>query len=366
MERDAVRLAYRPLPDAEETRPHYPALDGLRGIAVLLVISAHLGFRSTALGWMGVPLFFALSGFLITGILLRTRERPDYFRRFYWRRALRIFPIYYLYIAVCLVAGMAGGLPVSDLWLSAIYVQNYRVPGAVWQVPPFFGGHTWSLAVEEQFYLLWPLVALLLPARRLLGLSVVLIAGALAFRFWAHGVTNDPARWIQYGWLPSNMDCLAAGAVVAILHAQDRLRRHHMAALVAIAGAGLTALVLNTSWDEWQTSDLWLQPRANVLVNTALALTSAGLVGYCALVPVRFLSVNPLKSVGRISYGLYLYHLPVFWCVDRLLGEGHVFRNAAIKVAATYAVSWVSWTLIETRFLHGRGGARTSAPEPAR
>ena len=350
-----------PAGERDATKPYYPALDGLRGIAVLLVISAHLPFRATVLGWMGVPLFFALSGFLITGILLRSRDRANYFSTFYKRRALRIFPIYYAFIAVSLIAGALYSFPVSGLWAAAIYVQNYRIPGADSHVPPFFGGHTWSLAVEEQFYLLWPLVVRRVPAASLGKLCLALVFGSLAFRFWAHLATQDPAMWILYGWLPSNIDCLAAGALIAVLDAGHRLRREWLAGVAFAGGAALLFLVLHTSWDEWQTSNLWLRPGINVLVNSALAVTCSALVGFCAQTPIRILSMQPLKYVGRISYGLYLFHIPVFWCVERMLPASPIVQSI-VKVAATFSVASLSWVLVESPLLARRETARALAP----
>ena len=337
---------------AAEIRPHYPALDGLRGIAVLGVVLCHLLFRPLTFGWMGVPLFFVLSGFLITGILLRTRERPDYFRRFYWRRALRIFPIYYLYLVGSLVIGLLLAYPVGDLGFAALYLHNHRVPGYIWQMPEFFGGHTWSLAVEEQFYLLWPLTVWVLSARNIVRLSTVLFFAALVFRFWAHGVTEDPARWIQYGWLPANIDCLASGAIIAVLHHENRLRRGWAVALVTGAGTLLLLLIVQTSMDEWQTSELWLQPRINVLLNTLLALTCAGIVAFSVLVPLRYLSTGPLTHFGRISYGLYLWHVPVFWVFPLFVLPGrHIYLVALLKLLAAWLVAWVSWRFFESKLI---------------
>ncbi len=335
--------------------PYYPALDGLRGIAVLAVMATHLLYRPFALGWMGVPLFFALSGFLITGILLRSRARPGYFRRFYKRRVLRIFPIYYLFVVVSLVVGTYLTMHTKDLWRAAIYIQNYRVPGHPQQVPSFFGGHTWSLAVEEQFYLLWPLLVGVLSTRWLLRCCVVLVVGALGFRLVAFSVSNDPALWVLYGWLPANIDCLACGAIVAILHHEGRLRPGPALWCLALGALVLAVLVLRLSWDDWQTSDIWLHVRANVLLNTALGVMCAGAVGYFALRPAWPLTGIVLKRIGRISYGLYLYHVPVYWTVDRLLRHHLVhWGRTPIKLVATFVIATLSWELIERRLLAKR------------
>lgn len=345
----------RTLAPALDARPYYPALDGLRGLAVLAVMACHTLYRPLALGWMGVPLFFALSGFLITGILLRAKDEPHYFRTFYKRRAVRIFPIYYLFVAVSFIVGTYLAMPTKDLWRAVIYIQNYRIPGEPQQIPGFFGGHTWSLAVEEQFYLIWPLLAWWLSPRALLRCCLVLVAGALAFRLYAFETSGDPGLWILYGWLPSNIDCLASGAIVAVLYHEGRLRPGPLAWGMAAGAAALLALILNLSWDAWQTSDIWLHVRANVLLNTALGVLCAAAVGYFALRPWRPLTMGWLTRVGRVSYGMYLYHVPVYWTVDRFLGTtlAHWYRTP-IKFVATYLVAELSWRLLESRLLAKR------------
>ncbi|HEY5944417.1 MAG TPA: acyltransferase [Kofleriaceae bacterium] len=338
----------------EPAPPYYPALDGLRGIAVLGVMACHTLYRPFVLGWMGVPLFFALSGFLITGILLRTKDRPDYFRRFYKRRALRIFPIYYLFVLVSFIAGTLLSMPTHDLWRAVIYIQNYRIPGEPQQIPGFFGGHTWSLAVEEQFYLMWPLLVWLLSRTWLLRVCVALVIGSLVFRLWAFETSHDPGLWILYGWLPSNIDQLAAGAIVAILYEEKRLEPRMLLAAM-ITGAGLLAfLILRLPYDAWQTSDIWLHVPANVLLNTALAVMCAAGVGFFTLRPMLPWTWPPLQYVGRISYGMYLYHIPVYWIVWRLSGDLHHFYQTPIKVVATFIVAALSWHFIERRLLGKR------------
>ena len=338
----------------EPPPPHYPALDGLRGIAVLGVMACHTLYRPFVLGWMGVPLFFALSGFLITGILLRTKERPDYFRRFYKRRALRIFPIYYLFLIVTVIVGTYYAMPTKDLWRAAIYIQNYRIPGVPQAIPGFFGGHTWSLAVEEQFYLMWPLLVWLLSRAWLMRACVVLVIGSLAFRLWAFETSEDPGLWILYGWLPSNIDALACGAIVAILHHEGRLSQRVMLIFMLAGGAALGFLIVRLPYNAWQTSDIWLHVRANTFLNTALGVMCAAGVGYFALRPMAPWTWKPLMHVGRISYGLYLYHIPMYYLVWRICGDLTHWIQTPIKVLATFTVAELSWRLIERRLLAKR------------
>jgi len=205
-------------------RGHMPALDGLRGIAILLVLAHGFDVIQTRggpghdvdlvldVGWIGVQLFFVLSGFLITGILLDTRSSPHYFRKFWVRRALRIFPLYY---GVLLVAALFGHGSIY-LWT---YTNNFAT--AFGHGDPTFP-HFWSLAVEEQFYLLWPLVVWLVARRGVVALSVALSALAIASRIYARH------RWgyeAAYEFTPCRMDALAIGAGTAALIRSDRWRR---------------------------------------------------------------------------------------------------------------------------------------------
>ena len=185
-------------------------------------LPAKIYFATAATGWVGVTLFFALSGFLITGILLDTRDRPHAWRTFTVRRALRIFPLYYVALATAfLVLAPVGALPA---WLlpdesHQVWYWTYLVN---WSEPFGLGGpgfgHFWSLAVEEQFYLLWPLVALSLGSRRLAAVSAILVAVALGARVailegpW----TADVASSAIYRFTICRWDALALGAIVAI------------------------------------------------------------------------------------------------------------------------------------------------------
>jgi peptidoglycan/LPS O-acetylase OafA/YrhL len=222
-----------PLPDLGG---HVPALDGLRGLAILLVLMNNLYpgypdryadrivylFSNT--GWSGVDLFFVLSGFLITGILYDSRGTRHYFKTFYARRFLRIFPLAYLYLALIflVVARVAPLTPheardlASSEWWYWAYLANWKIAfhGIGSQLEPTM---FWSLAVEEQFYLLWPLVVALLDRRRLVALCIGMIVAALALRIGWHII--DPgkqAREALYVLTPARMDGLAMGALLAI------------------------------------------------------------------------------------------------------------------------------------------------------
>jgi peptidoglycan/LPS O-acetylase OafA/YrhL len=339
-------------------RGFMPQLDGLRAFAVAGVLVHHLlrddillttPFGVT-LGLLGVRLFFVLSGFLITGILLKGRDAidggsahlPHVLRQFYLRRTLRIFPLYYLVLALALMFGdteVREQLP----WL-ATYTYNFWI-SAVGFFPKAFS-HFWSLCVEEQFYLLWPWMILLAPRRWLVPLTLAMIAIAPAFRAVAWELELREVAF--YALTPSSFDALGIGALLAIV-SRDRgdgiggepwLRNAALASAVlaivlpivsehlrAIYGETLVALVF-----------AWLVARA-----------STGFGG----VVRHVLEAKPILYLGRISYGIYVYHLlipEVFGPVLKALGADLAPKGPAeflIYSSLTVAVASASWFAIE-------------------
>ena len=219
---------------------HLPALDGVRGLAVLIVIIHNAGWIAgsseqfiiklftaiTAMGWTGVSLFFALSGLLITGILLDSRGHNGFFRSFYLRRTLRIFPLYYAFVAgiVFVAAPLAWSAEwAADVrtgqWPYWLYVSNWTQP---FKIDVHGMTHLWSLAVEEQFYLIWPLLAYALGRRGLAKLAVAMIVTAPIIRYGlrAGGLPIDATYFFTF----ARWDALAAGALLAAMIRDDRER----------------------------------------------------------------------------------------------------------------------------------------------
>jgi peptidoglycan/LPS O-acetylase OafA/YrhL len=206
-------------------RQHYPALDGLRGVAILLVVFLHnFGFMNYFFfGWLGVDLFFVLSGFLITEILLRTVGKPGFLKNFYARRVLRIFPLFYLTLVICLLLLpsikslnlQANYYTDNQLWLWT-YLQNW-----LYVIKEPYGDklllHTWSLAVEEQFYLLWPLLILIIRRPKHLlwvMMSILILVGIARYIIWSYKV-EDLAYSSLYTF--TRIDGLCIGSMVALL-----------------------------------------------------------------------------------------------------------------------------------------------------
>jgi peptidoglycan/LPS O-acetylase OafA/YrhL len=374
-----------------EAQRHMPELDGIRGLAILGVLCSHGVALAAALApvsvlqvavrlvltplWGGVDLFFALSGFLITGILLRTRRNSNYFSSFYGRRVLRIFPIYYLVLISTVLAGhfsahVAAFLPPT---LSAratffLYLQNWP---AVWHGGKIVGGIWgiyWSLAVEEQFYLVWPVVVLLLPESAITAVCCFGLAGALPLRLLlaSHG---------DYGlaeFTPSRIDGLLAGAACAVFLYRYRKPLPSPSIVAAAAtGVAIMAYIAVFHTAEFGNPGRWM----TTVGITAYALLSGALIAasqhpYPAL--RRALRLGWLRTAGKYSYGMYVYHLLVFLPVRQyLLSRGasiHLsFATALLLVLAEMVVVFLiakfSYDYFESRVLQLRSYFN---PAPAR
>lgn len=355
-----------------------PQLDGLRAIAVLLVCWHHWMPRRyhAGINWgsTGVDLFFVLSGFLITGILLACRLPIEAgtqgvgftARRFYARRFLRIFPLYYAVLALASVA-----LTLEPGILVSLWTYTFNLWGA-WRgmLSGTWVSHFWSLAVEEQFYLVWPWVILCTPRRALTPIVAATIAiGPLSRALlFAAGAPFDAMRMVT----PSCLDLLAAGALAAVLverHGLENvLRSRHARALGLLGGVlfawgaviqvngphanGASQLEVLVVYSRWPFFT-WLVLRA-----------AQGFHGTLA----RLLESRPLAFVGRVSYGVYVFHAFALG-LDRLgLAALHPLLRCVVYLAFTLAVSWLSWTFFESRLnaLKDRFPYARSADDAAR
>ena len=391
---------------APDPGAHVPALDGLRGVAVLLVLAFHFAhidgdggvveralLGATRSGWAGVDLFFVLSGFLITGILLDARGSPGYFRAFYLRRVLRIFPLYYAYLAVLFLV-LPALVPAVDVkaetqgWLWAYLGNILFAREGGFQASPYTG-HFWSLAVEEQFYLLWPFLVWFLPRRRLAWLCLGFVAGAFALRFAIHRTTFNATA--AYVLTPARLDALAMGALVAIAAREPawwpRVRRGAPwvlgAAAIAVAAVWVRRGGLfggDPAVQVWAFGPL-------AAGFAALLVLAVGGRGSSSL--SRGLACPMLRTAGKYSYGLYVLHYPVFLGLEatgltsaalaaRLGGRlAGIAAFASIAGAITLAGALLSWNLLEKRFLRwkdlvpygrppGAGSAESHRASPAR
>ena len=359
---------------------HLPALDGVRGLAIALVVLVHAtallrdvpGTRLLQYGWIGVDLFFVLSGFLITRILLETRETPRYFRRFYVRRGLRVWPLYFAYLAAALLLvhalafllrarlhGAAPGGPlaiVTPVWMYALLVQNLD-PGSVFCYRDFMAV-TWSLCIEEHFYLLWPLFVRRLTPRVLwAGLLAVMLLSPVA-RLLAltrlRGVPGDVWQQTIYRFTPFHLDSIAAGCLLCLVWSGMgpglRTRRLFPTAFVV----GLLATILCLRFEDNRVVACFA---FSALAVVFFGLTGLALDGHGR----RFWTLGPMRSLGRISYGLYLIHPTVFLFLSshallRAAGLGRHLILAecgsfVLATAISIGLAALSWRFYESRVL---------------
>ena len=301
-------------------RPYMPELDAVRGVAILMVLFFHgmapplgqpLSRTGSALlhlaqyGWTGVNLFFVLSGFLITGILLDSRPREDYFSRFYFRRALRILPALYVTLIALRLGGWASW-PFNAL--AALFLANCA---PLFRLPLEYGP-LWSLAVEEHFYMLWPSAVRKLSSAVLSGILISVWPATIALRFlhFRHGSPFDPL----YTWF--NLDGLALGALLAIWLRRPWFRRGQ---LVVVAPVALVVgLVVFGAAQSHPFAKATLEISACNLASAGFLL-GAMLVGTSSS---RFLIDRPvLQLFGYVSYGLYLIHVIMFRVSEIMLAR---------------------------------------------
>lgn len=389
-------------------RGHVPSLDGLRGLAILLVLFHHLWpwewstavttgiSKASQISWFGVDLFFVLSGFLITGILLDSRGRTGYLKNFIARRTLRIFPAYFLFLGICFLAlpvllGLLGlHDPVSDTskrdaWWYVLYASNYLWMrsdpaimesigmGPALEIQPTveYLGLTWSLAVEEQFYLIWPLVVLVFGSRLNRPILAVATLSILLRLLLLLTVQN---------W--------AAGAYMSSLCRADSL----------VIGAGMAYYVRSPgfraeTWSRFASAGLYVFLPLSVLYQAFIrgpgdplftvigySVTALGFAGLLATAVQRRSSrLRPIMEspvlawLGRYSYGIYLFHMLVWYVSHRVLNAelapdgspldpdafspllGSTLVDAPARmimvVSVTAVLAWLSFHLYEKRFL---------------
>lgn len=359
-------------------RGHVPALDGVRGLAILLVFIHNAGGPegprggrlldlfdvASNIGWVGVQLFFVLSGFLITGILLDSRGGTGVWRAFYMRRVLRIFPLYYAalfaeFVIFPLVTGQSTSAAPHAFWY-VLYLQNWS-PAVVTRSEAGHLVHFWSLAVEEQFYIFWPLAVLLLRRR-----SVEIFAAALvvlAFAVRASVLTVGASDEWAYQATFARMDALAFGALGAMLVRNESLFARWSPRLGKITWA-LTAVmaVIVVASRGFPRQ----QPVAQTVGYSALALFFIAfiLLGVASkgTLLARTLESRALRTLGKYSYAIYVFHVPLIGVLRRALGvdfsDGTDLHRMAARTGFTalslvviFGAAWLSYHVFEKHFL---------------
>jgi peptidoglycan/LPS O-acetylase OafA/YrhL len=364
-------------------RKHIESLDGLRGIAILLVFFYHYLPRNlhnplswmASIGWSGVDLFFVLSGFLITGILYDTRESSNFFRVFYARRALRLFPLYFFVVSIVLF--VAALLHITISWVAIpfyIYGANIMlmVRGGVPNFTPYFQCiHFWSLSLEEQFYSLWPLVLFFVRKRRtLMKICAGGMLGALVFRIVLTRL--HASTWALYAQLPARMDALLAGAILALAQRGPRPDAwRSRSKLYMLMGGCLLILALLFIWARSLFLDSGEMTSWGYSVFAVLYTCILALALIPGTVPNLVGRASVLRFFGRYSYGLYVWHdLPSPVCVT---WQGWFMRNihplilgqtayALAMLALFTGVAAASYHLLEVRFLELKSNFRYDRP----
>ena len=379
---------------------HMPALDGVRGLAILMVLAHNFDLISgpasrlgrlidagANLGWIGVQLFFVLSGFLITGALLDTRGAANYYGVFFARRFLRIFPLYYgtllvAFVILPLVSPAHAPDGRNQVWLWT-YLTNWVEPGGrgVAAFP-----HFWSLAVEEQFYLIWPLVVRAVMPARLFRVTLALVVAAFASRVALRAAGVDPAA--VYMWSVCRMDALAAGAALAVWlrlpGGPEIVERRWRALSVVTAAVGLGGLVVTRGLPRTSLATqtfgysilVWVF--AYLVISAIRAEASVSGKGSERTLAARLLGAAPLRSVGKYSYAMYVFHVPIHallsplvsrWWGSETVGAGGALAYIMIASGATYLAAMASYHLFEARLLalkrHFPPRSSPSSPPPS-
>jgi peptidoglycan/LPS O-acetylase OafA/YrhL len=350
---------------------YVPALDGVRCFAVLIVAMYH--FHILAAGWIGVQVFFVLSGFLITAILVdaKARHAGNFFRRFYWRRTLRIFPLYFAYLAIAAIAFAIVAVPAAwgDLWGWLVtYTSNFSRM-AIYDKGTEFFVHFWSLAVEEQFYLVWPLTVFLLSTKGLRRLVIALLVLIPLMRLglgaWLAdgGMPDERVARIVGVFTLSQFDAFAAGAALAVFP-HDRITRPAWLAIGAwaiwlVAGIAMLATIphgtpgfgIDTFGHHATTLNGY-----HVWGPTVTNLASAALILAALHGAFTWILANPIAvQIGKVSYGVYVLHLPIhYWLVRYVPFKHSSIAGLAVFVAyfaAVVGTAMISYRFFETPFL---------------
>jgi peptidoglycan/LPS O-acetylase OafA/YrhL len=340
-----------------------PELDAVRGLAAVAIVVYHANQARFPWGWAAVDLFFVLSGFLITGIVLRHGGSRGFLARFYARRALRIWPIYYLVVLAVVACHQWLPRPTDLRGLPYVLTYTQALPLYWTAFAPRFSAyldHTWTLAIEEQFYLIWPALILLAGRRRVVPLAAGLVAFAVFMR----------ARGYPVSLLGARCDGLALGGLLAgLLEGRERgtpALRAGFACTAVLSGGFVVALSATVGVGAPGGSPPW--PVLTLLAFNTLWFGLVGLVATGTGQPrLAILRSKRLRQLGTISYGLYLYHLII------MILSIDLFRRSGLRIAPIlrevptialcFAAAMLSWKYIERpilglkdRFAYNRQG----------
>jgi len=337
------------------------SLDGVRGYAALMVVVFHFFFsggadyshyiktlqKITEFGQHGVSLFFVLSGFLITRILIKSRNDKDYFKKFYIRRILRIFPLYYLYLLFnyyLIPLFLNSECTSFKLQLPYyLYLQNFNEILGFQQNGP---GHFWSLAVEEHFYLLWPALLFFVTPKNLYKIIVISLILIFILRYFM----IDNGYSINY-FTFTRIDQIMVGSILALLEIRNILYTKKTAYTFLIMI--LSILPLGVLLYQFQSSFQYIN---ELLKHTILAFFFFAVIGIIIINPtskiIRFLLLNKIiQYLGKISYGIYVWHMMVIYMLQKLLFFKNILLDIFLVILLTIFISHLSYYYFEVKFL---------------
>ncbi|MBW8686713.1 acyltransferase family protein [Chitinophaga rhizophila] len=363
-----------------QTQPNYiKSLDGVRAIAILLVMAFHFGI--IRFGWMGVQLFFVLSGYLISTILLKEKERPaslfQRLKKFWIRRSLRIFPLYYIYLAVFVVICLITAFPpryFQDLPYLSTYTFNLTRISNSWHESPVYT-HFWSLCVEEQFYLFFPFIIFLLSGPSLRALMIAVLIAGPVFR-WSFGNylmqsgKGDFEVFDVIYWFPfSHLDAFFTGLAIPLLGLKDRIKRPEWLFVSGVAlalFAGLANYFAESHGHSLPTSmgynfgdinsyqHVWYYTVLNCSAASLLLLLVSDQRSFAGNLIKKVLENRILVAIGKVSYGMYILH----WVIQTQLierwvpvSESNKYWLFLVDIPVVYGFAVLSFYVIEQRFI---------------
>ncbi len=381
-------------------RSYFPALDGIRALAFLMVFGTH--YLQLSWGWAGVNIFFVLSGFLITGILYDTRDQPHRIWNFYLRRTLRIFPLYYGVILLLVLLYPIFRWQWSWHWLiwpaylgnmlravpphgSALALLEFAQPlSRTFPGIQLSLGHCWSLCVEEQFYLLWPWVIFGVASRRRLmhicamGIVVLPLLRVLANHALPHNVINNAALITV---TPFPFDALLLGAILALVRRGPRAAMVLPAARITLAGIAIAVAVLLAFSSSARSTALPALYADHPRGTFTWGISVINIIAACLIVlalnrgslTFRLFDLQPLRWLGRISYGAYVFHdilHPQFYRVANHFANHYPAHTrlvtAALGFVVTLLVAWASFRWFESPFIHLKDRWTRTVPAPCK
>lgn len=340
---------------------YFSALDGFRGLAAIFVLCFHSMFPVFRTLWIGVPMFFVLSGFLITRILIQQKDSKNFLKIFYIKRSLRIFPIYYLALLISVVWGLLVHADLSKLPVFLVYLQNFTISNNV--LPDYCNGlmnHTWSLSAEEIFYIFWPVLILVMPTQNIKALCFSIGIACLMYKcilltFFYNGLTSQLLQLSLVG----NVDGLMAGSLLGFLSLKKELLTKTIFPLKIF----LFVLFLFVAVLSFNYLDLWDLRQLAIFKATLSVLTvsvSFFLIWFISIEKSEsfihtFFRTRFMQFTGKISYGIYLYHALVYGvtasCVYHFQLQVDVVVIFLFEVLITYLFATLSWYWIENPIL---------------